>query len=97
MQEKVYEIVKNIPYGQVLTYKDIAIILGNKYLARYVGNVLHLNNDYRAIPCYRVVNSKGKLASNYAFGIEKQKELLESEGIIVTNYQVDIIKYKKNV
>ena len=46
-------------------------------------------------PCYKVVDGKGNLSEHFAFGgIEKQKERLERDGIIVNNYKVDLDKYK---
>ena len=65
--EKVYEIVKSVPKGKVISYKKIAIKLGDKNKARAVGNVLHKNKDPE-VPCHRVVNSKGFLSKKYAFG-----------------------------
>lgn len=95
MKEKVYEYLLTIPKGKVVTYKQIAEYLGNPKLSRVVGNILHHNPDENKYPCYKVVNSKGKLAFNFAFGgIEKQKEKLESEGIEVKNYIVDLNKYR---
>lgn len=95
MKEKVYNYLTTIPKGKVVTYSDIAIFLGNKKLSRVVGNILHNNLDGDKYPCYKVVNSKGKLSYNYVFGgIDKQKERLESEGIEVVNYKVDLQKYK---
>ncbi len=95
MQEKVYKYLMTIPKGKVVTYKQIAEYLGNARLARVVGNILHNNPNELKYPCYKVVNSKGKLASNYAFGgIQKQKEKLESENIEVINNRVDLKKYK---
>lgn len=95
MQEKVYNYLMTIPKGKVVTYKQIAEYLGNASLARVVGNILHNNPNELKYPCYKVVNSKGKLASNYAFGgIQKQKEKLESENIEVINNRVDLKKYK---
>lgn len=82
MKEKIYEFVKNIPKGKVATYGQIAAHLGNKHLARAVGNILHQNPDPKHIPCYRVVNACGKLSSAFAFGGEAaQRALLEAEGI----------------
>lgn len=94
MKEKVYEFLKTIPYGKVVTYGQIAQYLGDKHLARMVGNILHNNPDEFAYPCYKVVNSKGCLSEHFAFGgIEKQKEKLEKEKIVVNNYKVDLDKY----
>ena len=95
MKEKVYEFLKTIPKGKVATYGQIAEYLGNKNLARVVGNILHNNPDEKEYPCYKVVDSKGNLSEKYAFGgIEKQREKLEKEGIPVVDYKVDLAKYK---
>ena len=94
MKDKVYSYLLTIPKGKVVTYKQIAEYLGNPKLARVVGNILHNNPSEEKYPCYKVVNSKGQLSFNFAFGgIEKQKEKLESEGIKVVNYKVDLQKY----
>ena len=95
MEEKVYDFLRKIPKGKVVTYGQIAEYLGNKNLARVVGNILHNNPDEDTFPCYKVVDSKGNLSKNFAFGgIEKQKEKLEKDGITVMNNKVDLDKYK---
>lgn len=95
MKEKVYACLRAIPRGKVATYGQIAEFLGNKKLARVVGNILHANPDKEQNPCYKVVDGKGNLSRNYAFGgIEKQKELLEKDGVTVVAYKVDLAKYK---
>ena len=81
--EQVYKIVKSIPYGSVMSYGDIAELLGNRRMARQVGWALHVNPDPEHIPCYRVVNRFGEVSSAFAFGGGKvQRELLEREGVI---------------
>ena len=86
MSDKVYEFVKSIPPGKVATYGQIALYLGNRNLARVVGNILHGNPEPEHIPCHRVVNAQGKLARSYAFGgIDAQRRLLESEGVVFKN------------
>lgn len=95
MKEKVYEFLTTVPKGKVVTYGQIAECLGNKKLARAVGNILHNNPDPIKYPCYKVVDRNGNLSKNYAFGgIEKQKQLLESDGILVNGYKIDLDKYK---
>ena len=95
MKEKVYEFLRTIPRGKVVTYGQIAAYLGNKHLARVVGNILHHNPDESKYPCYKVVDSKGNLSAHFAFGgIEKQKEKLEKEGIVVKDYQVNLNQYR---
>jgi len=82
--EQIKKIVKKIPKGKVTTYGMIARILGIKD-ARVVGWALHKNKNPQ-IPCYRVVNRFGHLASNYVFGgREKQKEKLKREGVKFIN------------
>ena len=89
MKEKVYEFVKSIPRGKVTTYGQIALHLGNRNFARVVGNILHRNLDPEHIPCHRVVNTHGKLAQSYAFGgIDAQRLLLKSEGVVFKSDQV---------
>lgn len=95
MKERVYEFLKTIPKGKVVTYGQIAEYLGNKKSARAVGNILHNNPNEKEYPCYKVVDSKGNLSKRFAFGgIDKQKEKLTNEGIEVVNYKVDLNKYK---
>ncbi len=95
MKEKVYEYLTKIPQGKVVTYKQIAEYLGNKNLSRVVGNILHNNPDEKKYPCYKVVNSKGHLSKNFAFGgLEGQKRRLEKEKIEVKEYRVDLEKYQ---
>ncbi len=80
--EQVYEIVKQIPYGRVMSYGQIALLLGNKRLSRVVGYALHKNPSPETIPCYRVVNKEGRVSSAFAFGGENvQRVLLEKEGV----------------
>ncbi len=95
MTVKVYEFLKTVPRGKVVTYGQIACFLGNKHLARVVGNILHRNPDPENIPCHRVVNSKGELSSAYAFGgREAQRARLEQEGVrFEPDGTVDLEKY----
>ena len=95
MKEKVYNFLRTIPKGKVVTYGQIAEYLGNQNLARVVGNILHHNPDENMYPCYKVVDSKGNLSKHFAFGgINRQKEKLEEEGIVVKNDRVDLGKYR---
>ena len=93
--DRIYEAVLQIPFGRVATYGQIAVMAGNKNYARTVGNALHRNPAPGVIPCHRVVNAKGRLAPNFAFGgSDEQKKLLESENIEVKNNLVDLQKYQ---
>lgn len=94
MKEKVYRYLITIPKGKVTTYGQIAKYLGNKNLARVIGNILHKNPDGDKYPCYKVVNKNGKLAKHYAFGgLETQRKRLENDGIKVVDNKVDLLKY----
>lgn len=95
LQEQVFEFVKTIPAGKVVTYGQIAEHFGNKNLARMIGNVLHKNPDPVNVPCHRIVNRKGEVADNYAFGGAKMQRIkLEEEGIVFEeNGCVDLRKY----
>ena len=79
-EKKVYEVVKKIPRGKVLTYKQVALKLGNIGLARAVGNALNKNRDSK-VPCHRVIRSDGKLGG-YNRGLKKKALLLKKEGCL---------------
>ena len=93
--KRIYEAVRKIPYGHVATYAQVAQLAGDRKMARAVGNALHKNPDPSTIPCFRVVNSKGELSGEFAFGgAGAQARLLESEGIEVIDGRVDLKKYQ---
>lgn len=92
--KRIYEAVKKIPKGKVATYGQVAELAGNKKMARAVGNALHKNPNPDDVPCYRVVNSKGELAGEFAFGgAGAQAKLLMADGIEVIDGRVDLKKY----
>ena len=87
---KVYEVVKQIPYGRVTSYGAIAEYLGSKGSARMVGWAM---NGSHLLPCnipaHRVVNRNGMLTGKRHFGgPDVMKQLLESEGLTVENDQI---------
>lgn len=91
----IYEAVKRIPYGQVATYAQVAEMAGDRKMARAVGNALHRNPDPDNISCYRVVNSKGELSGEFAFGgAGAQARLLEAEGVEVIDGRVDLKRFR---
>ena len=93
--KRIYEAVRKIPYGHVATYAQVAQLAGDRKMARAVGNALHKNPDPSSIPCFRVVNSKGELSGEFAFGgAGAQARLLESEGIEVIDGRVEHKKYQ---
>lgn len=90
-KQRVYEYLSSIPKGKVVTYGQIAEYLGDKNLARTVGNILHSNPDGEKYPCYKVVNAKGMLSEQYAFGgIDSQRKKLQADGVDVDNNKVDL-------
>ena len=93
--ERIYEAVKQIPYGRVATYGQIALLAGNPRWSRVVGYALHVNPDPEAIKCYRVVNRFGETSKAFAFGGEDvQRQLLENEGVeFLPDGRVDLEKY----
>lgn len=92
--KRIYEAVKRIPKGCVATYGQVAEMAGNEKMSRAVGNALHKNPDPDNIPCYRVVNSKGELSGEFAFGgAGAQAKLLTADGIRVVDGKVDLKKY----
>lgn len=94
---RIYDVVKQIPYGKVATYGQVAALAGSKRWARVVGYALHSNPDPEHIPCFRVVNRFGEVSKAFAFGGEnKQIELLKAEGIEFIDGRVDMKKYQWN-
>lgn len=82
--EEVYTILKDIPYGELITYKDIAIKLKQKGITKNlcyqaVGRAVGNNPISIIIPCHRVIGSNNSL-TGYNGGIELKKKLLELEG-----------------
>lgn len=105
-EQTLYELVKLIPAGKVITYGSLAKALGSVNLSRAVGNALHKNpyafteenlknkNPKELVPCHRVVNAKGMLAENFGYGGKvKQKEMLQKEGVLIHDFKVDLSKY----
>lgn len=77
-QHKVWQVLEKIPYGQLYSYKDVAIQLGDPNASRAVGMANNRNPIPIIIPCHRVVGSNGKMMG-YAFGVEMKSELIEME------------------
>ncbi|MCI8273073.1 MAG: methylated-DNA--[protein]-cysteine S-methyltransferase [Clostridia bacterium] len=84
-RKSVWEVLKKIPYGEVITYNDIAKEIArqkgiNKMSAQAVGGAVGHNPISIIIPCHRVVGANGSL-TGYAGGIKNKKYLLEHEGV----------------
>lgn len=90
--EYVLDIIKNIPYGNVMTYGQIAAYAGNPRGARQVSRILHSMSGKHNLPWHRVINSKGGISLTGQPGFT-QGELLSQEGIDVINKKIDLKKY----
>jgi len=93
--ERVYIVVRQIPYGKVTSYGAIAKVLGAARSARMVGWAMNAAHNLEDIPAHRVVNRKGLLTGKHHFdGTNLMQQLLESEGIkVVDNQIIDLEKY----
>jgi methylated-DNA-protein-cysteine methyltransferase-like protein len=79
--QKVVKIIKQIPPGKIATYGQIALYAGNPRASRQVARILHSSSDKEKLPWQRVINRKGYISLKKGAGFEKQKALLQSEGI----------------
>ena len=81
-RERVYEIVRQIPRGRVMTYGQLAEILGEGYTARTVGFVMH-GAETEKVPWQRVINSQGGCSTaKMTVPVNLQQSILESEGVV---------------
>ncbi len=80
-QERVYEIVRQIPFGKVMTYGQIAEILGQGYTPRTVGYAMNASSKAN-VPWQRVINAKGGCSTaKITFSLNVQQAMLEEEGV----------------
>lgn len=90
----VYEVVKLIPYGRVTSYGAIAAYLGAKSSSRMVGWAMNASHGYDSkIPAHRVVNRMGLLTGQAHFNGQSMQSLLEAEGIVVIDNQIQNFKH----
>ena len=78
--ERTKEIVRKIPKGSVMTYKEVAIQAGNPKASRAVANIMASNYDL-TVPCHRVIRTDGKLGGYNRGGIDKKEDILKEEGL----------------
>ncbi len=94
LAQKIYAAVRLIPRGKVASYSQIAALVGNKNLRRYVGNALHKNPSNEITPCHRVLNAQGFCSGSFVFGGSGvQQEKLEAEGVVFKDGKVDMEKF----
>lgn len=89
--DAVYACVKKVPYGKVVSYGQVARMIGQPRKSRFVGFAMHSNPEgwdsetQTGIPCHRVVFKDGGLAPGFAFGgPEEQRARLDAEGVTFT-------------
>lgn len=86
--DKVYDIVRQVPFGRVTSYGAIANYLGAAKSARMVGYAMNVSHN-KDVPAHRVVNRKGLLTGKHHFeGTNLMQQLLESEGVNVIDNQI---------
>jgi|SRR5690606_4325118 len=92
--EIIWQIVASIPKGKVATYSQVARLAGYPNHARYVGFTLKNMPEDTTLPWHRVVNAQGRIS--FAAGSEayqRQRSLLESEGIVFDNMKLPLRTY----
>ena len=86
-QRQVWSILRTVPYGQTITYGQMARLLarqqGRPQSARAVGSAVGRNPISILVPCHRVVGADGSL-TGYAGGIHRKSKLLQLEGVILS-------------
>lgn len=93
-QDRVWKLVKKIPKGRVMTYGQIAAILGEGYTPRTVGYVMH-SADTDNVPWQRVINSQGACSTGkMTIPVNLQQKMLEDEGVVFNaKGKCDLAKY----
>lgn len=87
--KRVYQVVRQVPYGKVTTYGAIARFLGAARSARTVGYAMNAAHALQDVPAHRVVNRIGVLTGKHHFGgIKTMQQLLESEGHTIIDDQI---------
>jgi len=79
-KEQIYAVVRKIPKGKVLTYKEVARKVGKPKAYRAVGNILNKNRDPK-VPCHRVIRSDGRIGG-YRDGNNSKIKILKKEGYL---------------
>jgi len=80
--ERVYQMVRKVPRGRVVSYGGVAALLGQPRAARGVGQALHALPDESDVPWWRVVNRNGEISiRGVLHGAALQRQLLRSEGV----------------
>ena len=84
-REKIYELVRRIPYGKVSSYGQLAVLAGRPGAARAVGHAMRVCRD-PSVPCHRVVHQDGSTTASFdAIERRTQQRLLEAEGVLFSS------------
>lgn len=82
-----YTLKHHVPAGSVITYGNLAILMGHPNAYRAVGSAMNKNPYAPEVPCHRVIKSTGELG-DYAFGSALKQKRLQEEGVRVVNNKV---------
>lgn len=95
-KNQVIKVIKLVPFGKVASYGQIALYIGMPRAARQVGWILNGLEGNTPIPWWRIVNNRGRISiKSSRYSATEQKELLESEGIKISDeLTFDIEKYR---
>ena len=92
--DKVYRLVRTIPFGHVMSYGQVAFLLDNRRASRAVGYAM-FRCQHDDVPCHRVVRKDGSLAPGWTVGPEGgQRKLLEAESVSFVDDRVDMRKHR---
>lgn len=97
LQERILQVVRNVPRGYVVSYGQVAIALGMPRAARLIGQAMSKMEDVQDFPWWRVLNNQGVISikGNQFATKTTQKQLLEAEDVEVDqDYRLDIARYR---
>lgn len=90
----VWQVVRDIPRGHVLTYGEVARLAGQPRGARKVGQALRRAPRKMQLPWHRVINAQGRISfPEDSYSWRRQKDLLETEGVVFLDGRVDLERY----
>ncbi len=92
-EERIWHVVSRIPEGKVATYGQVAELAGLQRRARKVGRAMSLLPQGSRLPWHRVINAAGRVSPRGG-GEHRQRELLESEGVVFIKGRVDLARYR---
>lgn len=94
--QRAIQLILAIPSGKVLTYGQAAKWIGAPGCARHISWILSSSSKKYQLPWHRVISSSGKISLPIGSGYQKQKRLLEKEGVLFTKDRIDLTNYLWN-